>query len=177
MTLSDSAAAEHTTRFDPQRLRTAYSAFPSGVVALCGIDKGQPIGMAVSAFTSVSLAPPLVSVCIQKTSQTWPVLRGVRRLGVSVLGTQHTAACQSLSMKDGDRFTDIDWRAHEDDSIVINDASAWMITSIVNEIEAGDHLVAILQVHAIDADLDVDPLVFHASGFHRPTPLAAKGFQ
>ncbi|WP_168703169.1 flavin reductase family protein [Gordonia paraffinivorans] len=158
-------------RFDPQHLRSVFGAYPSGVVALCGIDNGEPNGMVVSTFTSVSLAPPLVSVCIQKTSQTWPSLRRLQRVGVSVLGAHHTSACRSLSSKDGDRFDGVGWTTHDGDSVLIHDSSAWMITSVANEIEAGDHLMVLLEIHAMDMDPTIEPLVFHASGYHRPTPL------
>src|SRR5918997_4998820 len=70
---------------DPQELRRAYGCFPSGVTAICTLVDGAPDGMAASSFTSVSLDPPLVSVCVQNTSTTWPRLRHLPRLGVSVL--------------------------------------------------------------------------------------------
>ena len=65
---------------DAQALKRAYSCFPSGVVAVSSrieTPDGDPIllGMAASAFTTVSLAPPLVSLCVQNSSTTWPRLR------------------------------------------------------------------------------------------------------
>ena len=62
-------------------LRHAFGLFPSGVTAVCGIVDGHPAGLAASSFTSVSLDPPLVSVCIAHTSSTWPILRQCRWLG------------------------------------------------------------------------------------------------
>lgn len=71
---------------DPAELRQVFSMFPSGVVTVAALnDKGKPVGMVASSFTSVSLDPPLVSICIQNTSATWPVLHASKRLGVSVM--------------------------------------------------------------------------------------------
>ena len=50
-----------------RQLRQAFACFPSGVTAICALVDRTPIGMAASSFTSVSVDPPLVSVCIQKT--------------------------------------------------------------------------------------------------------------
>jgi flavin reductase (DIM6/NTAB) family NADH-FMN oxidoreductase RutF len=69
---------------DPQQLRRVFGSFPSGVAAVAALVAGEPVGIAASSFTSVSLDPPLVSVCIAHTSTTWPVLRTASRLGVSI---------------------------------------------------------------------------------------------
>lgn len=56
-------------------LRRAFGCFPTGVAAVCAVAETGPVGMAVSSFTSVSLEPPLLSVCMQNSSTTWPTLR------------------------------------------------------------------------------------------------------
>src|SRR5258706_352547 len=52
-------------------LRRAFGCFPSGVVGLCALVNAVPVGMAASSFTSVSLDPALVSVCVASSSTTW----------------------------------------------------------------------------------------------------------
>ena len=71
------------TALHPADLRRVFGAFPTGVTAIAAFVDGTPVGLAASSFTSVSLDPPLASVCIAKTSTTWPVLRRAERLGVS----------------------------------------------------------------------------------------------
>src|SRR5260221_1292831 len=90
-----------------RELRNAYGCFPSGVTAICAIVGGQPVGMAASSFTSVSLEPPLVSVCVQSSSRTWAVLKASKRVGVSVLGQTHGEVCRQLAAKTGDRFAGV----------------------------------------------------------------------
>ena len=60
---------------DPRRLREAFGAFPSGVVAVAARVDDELVGLAASSFTSVSLEPALVSFSVANTSKTWPTLR------------------------------------------------------------------------------------------------------
>lgn len=152
---------------DPAVLRRAFGCFPSGVTALCALDGGTPVGMAASTFTPVSLAPPLVSVCVQDTSATWPKLRGQHRLGVSVLAEGQDAICRSLASKEGDRFADVDWEAAEDGSVFIHGASLWLECSVHAELPGGDHTIALLEIQSLTVQPDRAPLVFHGSRFRR----------
>lgn len=151
----------------PAELRRVFGAFPSGVTAIAALADGAPVGMAASSFTSVSLDPPLVSVCVAHSSTTWPVLGERSRLGVSVLGAHQEQACRRLAARDGDRFASLDWRATPDGAVLIDGASAWLDCSVEQVIRAGDHDIVVLRVRGLDADPAVPPLVFHASGFHR----------
>jgi flavin reductase (DIM6/NTAB) family NADH-FMN oxidoreductase RutF len=152
---------------DPARLRQVYGCFPSGVAAVCAMDDGVPVGMAASSFTCVSLDPALVSVCVQNSSRTWPRLRGVPRLGVSVLGQDQHGAAGRLAAKEGDRFAGLDWTETTDGGLLVHGAVAWLDCSIHAEVPAGDHAVVLLEVHGIRAEPNAAPLVFHASRFRQ----------
>jgi flavin reductase (DIM6/NTAB) family NADH-FMN oxidoreductase RutF len=152
-------------------LRGAFGRFPSGVTAVCA-DLGSPtdggagtIGMAVSSFTSVSVDPALVSVCIDNGSNTWPRLRGAGRLGVSVLGAEHAGAARQLAAKSGDRFADLSLEDVGGGAVLIHGASAWFDCTVYDELPAGDHVIVLLQVHRFSASPGNEPLVFHGSGF------------
>jgi flavin reductase (DIM6/NTAB) family NADH-FMN oxidoreductase RutF len=156
-----------TTPTDATVLRQAFGCFPSGVTALCALDSGTPVGMAASTFTPVSLDPPLVSVCVQDTSSTWPKLRKQRRLGLSVLAEGQDVICRSLASKEGDRFADVDWEAGEDGSVYIHGANLWLDCSLYAEFPGGDHTIVLLEIHGLKAEPDRAPLVFHGSKFRR----------
>ncbi|MFJ2645706.1 flavin reductase family protein [Streptomyces sp. NPDC087420] len=151
----------------PADLRKVFGTFPTGVTAVAALVDGRPVGLAASSFTSVSLDPPLISVCVAHSSTTWPVLRDRARLGVSVLGAHQERACRRLASRDGDRFAGLDWRATGDGAVLIEDASAWFDCTVERHIEAGDHDIVLLRIHELDADHGVPPLVFHAGGFRR----------
>ena len=74
------------TNLSPTSLREAFGHFPSGVIAIAAEVDGIRVGLAASTFVPVSLEPPLVSFCVQNTSETWPKLKDLPYLGISVLG-------------------------------------------------------------------------------------------
>lgn len=158
---------ETVDHLDEVGLRRVFGCFPCGVIAVCAMVDDQPVGMAASSFTSVSVDPPLVSICVQNCSTTWPKLRDRPQLGVSVLAEGHDAACMSLSRKEGNRFAGVFWSELSSGGVVIAGAGAWLDCRPYAEIPAGDHLIALLEICAVRADPETPPLVFHGSRFRR----------
>jgi len=156
-----------TTSLDPGTLRSAFGAFPSGVVAVAADVDGARVGIAASSFTSVSLAPALVSFSVANTSSTWPTLRRAGHLGLSVLADHHDTVCRQLAGPAAQRFEGLDLRCTDDGAVFLTDAVATFDCTIHQEIEAGDHTIVLLQLHAVDDADTVAPLVFHRSGFTR----------
>jgi flavin reductase (DIM6/NTAB) family NADH-FMN oxidoreductase RutF len=165
VTVIDAPMPDLRDDFDLVDLRRTYGCFPSGVVSICAMADGVPVGLVASSFTSVSMTPPLVSFCIKSESETWPRLERLPRLGVSVLGEAHDAACRQLSAKAGDRFAGLDLRTTAAGAVLIAGAPAWLECVIEATIPAGDHQIVLLRVMSVTADHDVPPLVFHASSF------------
>ncbi|MBB2894338.1 flavin reductase family protein [Flexivirga oryzae] len=152
---------------DTGHLRHVFAAHPSGVTALAALIDGRPEGMAASTFTSVSLEPALVSVCLAHSSTTWPTLRLATHLGISVLSAAQQHAGQALAARGTDRFANLAWRATARGAVFLDGASAWLETTVEDTVRAGDHDIVILAVHDLDRDESQAPLIFHGSGFHR----------
>jgi flavin reductase (DIM6/NTAB) family NADH-FMN oxidoreductase RutF len=152
---------------DPGTLRWAYGAFPSGVVAVAAQARGRVTGLAASSFTSVSLDPPLVSISVASTSNTWPVLREAAHLGVSVLADHHDVVCRQLAGPADQRFAGLPFRSTVDGAVLLDEAVVTFDCSIHAEIEAGDHLIVVLALHRVADGGGSSPLVFHRSGFKR----------
>ena len=155
---------------DPVRLRGAFGVFPSGVVAVAAEVDGRLTGLAASSFTSVSLDPPLVSFSIANTSKTWPDLRRANHLGVTVLAAHHGAICRQLAGPVAHRFDGVLASVSGTGAVTLDDGLARFDCSIYREVEAGDHTIVLLRLHAVDHLLDDEPLVFHRSGFGRFSP-------
>lgn len=160
--LTDTAAI-----LDSRTLRNAFGCFPSGVTAICAIIDGEPVGMAASSFVSVSLDPPLVLVCIQKSSTTWKKLKSASRIGVSVLGEEHDRACSQLAAKSGDRFEGLEWSTTEGGAVLLDGAAVSLDCSVVEEIAAGDHQLVLFKIEELKFQPTVNPLVFHGSRFRK----------
>jgi flavin reductase (DIM6/NTAB) family NADH-FMN oxidoreductase RutF len=148
-------------------LRSAFAAFPSGVTAVAGLVDGAPIGLAASSFTSVSIDPPLVSVCIARTSTTWPKLRLAPSIGVSVLAEGQGDVARSLAARQGDRFADLAWHAGDDGAVLVDGSTLWLTCTLESELPAGDHEIALLRIDELEVFPDVAPLVFHGSSFRQ----------
>lgn len=148
-------------------VREAFGTFPSGVTAVCGMVDGRPVGMAVSSFASVSLEPPMVSVCLQRSSKTWARLRELPSLGLSVLGADQGPLCRALAGPEHDRFADCAWEAGEDGAVFLPGAVTWYSCVLRADVPAGDHSIALLGVDGLWTEAATEPLVFHGSSFRR----------
>jgi len=151
----------------PDVLRSAFAAFPSGVTAIAGMLDGSPVGLAASSFTSVSLEPPLVSVCMAHSSTTWPALRRAPSIGVSVLAAGHGDIARAMSAKQGDRFAGLDWHADDAGAIFVGGSALWLTCTLESELPAGDHDIALLRIHKLEVFPNVAPLIFHGSTYRQ----------
>jgi flavin reductase (DIM6/NTAB) family NADH-FMN oxidoreductase RutF len=151
----------------PASLREAFGHFPCGVIAIAAEVDGTRVGIAASTFVPVSLDPPLVSFCVQNTSETWPKLKGLPALGISVLGESHDEAARTLAAKTGDRFAGLQTVSRESGAVFVHGTSVWLESAIEQLIPAGDHTIVILRVSDITVHPDVPPIVFHRSTFRR----------
>ena len=152
---------------DPDRLREAFGIFPTGVVAVAAEVDGKLVGLAASSFTSVSINPPLVSFSIAAASKTWPDLRRATHLGVTVLADHQGALCRQLAGEPDRRFDGVPVRIGEGQAVTLEDGLARFECTIHDEVEAGDHVVVFLRLHAVDQSDTSGPLVFHRSAFGR----------
>ncbi|MGP4055175.1 flavin reductase family protein [Mycobacterium sp. 4D054] len=154
-------------KLDPTALRDAFGHFPSGVIAVAAEVDGVRVGLAASTFVPVSLDPPLVSFCVQNSSTTWPKLKDLPYLGISVLGEAHDTAARTLAAKTGDRFAGLETASTERGAVFIHGTSVWLESRIEQLVPAGDHTIVVLQVSDITVNPEVPPIVFHRSTFRR----------
>lgn len=161
-----SSALTTNQDLDPVALRQAFGIFPTGVVAVAAVVDGVPVGLAASSFTSVSLDPPLVSFSIARTSKTWPDLRRATHVGVTILAEHHSDVCRQLAGEPADRFEGVAVSVSEDGALTLDEGLARFDCTIYREVEAGDHLIVLLELHAVEQAAG-QPLVFHRSGFGR----------
>ena len=154
---------------DASALREAFGVFPSGVVAVAAEVDGALVGLAASSFTSVSLDPPLVSFSVANTSKTWPDLRSAGHLGLTILADHHDTVCRQLAGPVEQRFDDVPVAATAEGAVTVDGGLARFDCTIYREVEAGDHTIVLLRLHAVDHQAATDagllPLVFHRSGF------------
>ena len=105
-------------------LREAFGHFPSGVIAIAAEVDGA-LGVGRQHLRARALEPPLVSFCVQNTSETWPKLKDLPSLGISVLGEAHDEAARALAAKTGDRFAGLETVSRESGAVFIAGTSVW----------------------------------------------------
>jgi 3-hydroxy-9,10-secoandrosta-1,3,5(10)-triene-9,17-dione monooxygenase reductase component len=152
----------------PDNFRKVMSRYPTGIVAVTSMIDEKPVAMIVGSFSSVSLAPPLVSFVAGHGSASYQKLRNADRFVINVLGSGQAGVCQSLSSKSVvDRWAGIDWTPSSFGHPLIADCVAHIECKAYAVHAAGDHDIVIGTVERMAGNGDGHPLVFFGGGFHR----------
>lgn len=146
--------------------RRVMSRFPTGVTIVATNDPdGAPIGLTVNAFTSVSLEPPLVLVCIGHTSSSHGRLIEGEGFSVNVLSVSQSAiAVRFASEPSGGRFDEVSWRAGPSGHPLISGAASWMECTLEEVLPGGDHSILVGRAEAFGVGHD-PPMVFCEGAF------------
>ena len=144
--------------------------FATGVTVVTSMAGDRPIGLAVNSFTSVSLRPPLIALCVSRRSTTWPELRTTGAFCVNVLGEDQEALSRTFATKGLDRFKGLGWRPAPSGAPVLAGILAWVDCVVDAEYEAGDHLLVVGRVLDLGLDHEGRPLVFYRGGYGRFEP-------
>ncbi|GAA2177520.1 hypothetical protein GCM10009847_03730 [Leucobacter tardus] len=139
--------------------------FITGVTVVTTIDaEGKPRGLAANSYASVSLDPPLVLVCVQKTTSTYASLFKSTHLGINIMSHAQRDTVGVFASKGADKFADLDWHAGPSGSPLIDGSAASIEAEIKERFQAKTHTVFIAKVtHAELAD--VEPMVYKAGRF------------
>jgi flavin reductase (DIM6/NTAB) family NADH-FMN oxidoreductase RutF len=138
--------------------------FPTGVTIVTTLaDDGAARGLTCNAFMSVSAEPPLVLVSLDRTSNTLPALLGARRFAVNFLASGRRDLALRFAGKEADKFAGVSWVASEPHSLPVlhEDSVAHVFCDVVQEIEAGDHVLLLGHVRGVSPpDPGVVPLLY-----------------
>lgn len=130
---------------DQSTYREILTNFPSGVsIVTARGDDGTPFGLTVSAFCAVSLDPPLVLVCIDKSSTTLPAIEGSRAFTVNILAAGKEELALRFAGKSEEKFHGLEWdppSIAEAGPILTGDSVAYAVCKTSDAIEAGDHWI------------------------------------
>lgn len=107
---------------------------------------GSPRGFTANSFTSVSLDPPLILVCISKTASSHPVFSATQRFAVSVLAENQADVSGVFASKAQDKFARVPWDTRKTGAPVIRDAAASFDCVTHDVVDAGDHIILIGRV-------------------------------
>lgn len=162
---------EERIGLDPATFRDVMGHHPTGVAVVTGFDDGDPVGMVVGTFNSVSLEPPLVAFMPRKGSRTYARLARAPIYCINVLAHDQLSLCRTMAAARDDSFDQVPWNRSAGGAPALDDAVAHVHCSPHSTIEAGDHLIALCSVEAVAVNRPVTPLLFFQGGFGGFSPV------
>ncbi len=145
---------------DLRELRRTLGCFATGVTIVTTLDgDGQPRGMTANSFTSVSLDPALILVCVAKSAPIMAAFDSAGGFAVNILDEQQQHLSQRFATPSADKFAGLDWRAGVSGAPVLGDTLAFFDCRMHQQIEAGDHIILIGAV-ADFGSTNAPPLLF-----------------
>jgi flavin reductase (DIM6/NTAB) family NADH-FMN oxidoreductase RutF len=151
---------------NPDELRNALRFWTTGVSVVTSIDQEQRHGMTVSSFASLSLTPPVVMICLERTTRTYSMVIASGTFGVTILGSGQREISERFAGRipeDGDRFAGLETHALVTGSPFISGGLAFLDCRVVAQHEVGANTYFIGEVVAAQARPDADrisPLLY-----------------
>jgi flavin reductase (DIM6/NTAB) family NADH-FMN oxidoreductase RutF len=159
---------EYRSGHDPRTLRDALGCFATGVtVVTCVNDDGEPAGLTVNSFTSVSLDPPLLLVCLYKQAASAAALTRASHFAINVLQAGQQPASISFSTRDEDRFGKTPWSRGEAGAPILKDSLGVFECENYAVYDGGDHHILVGQVVKASFDASLDPLLYFRGSYRR----------
>ncbi|MEO7654264.1 MAG: flavin reductase family protein [Sphingomicrobium sp.] len=157
---------------DPTQFRSVLGHYPTGVCVVTGKPDGdRAAGLVIGTFTSVSLDPPLVGFFAGKWSTSWPRMRTSGRFCVNVLGSDQLELARRFSTPGEDKFEGISHSTSRHGLPILDGAVAAIECEVADERDAGDHLMVLGRVIALDILRTTDPLLHFRGEYGTFKPL------
>jgi flavin reductase (DIM6/NTAB) family NADH-FMN oxidoreductase RutF len=158
---------EYRSGHDPRTLRDALGCFATGVTVVTCLKDGIPAGLTVNSFTSVSLDPPLLLVCIAKHAASAEALTTASHFAVNVLQTGQQPASIRFATRDEDRFGTTPWACGEAGAPILHESLGVFECERFAVYDGGDHHILVGRVEKASFDTSVDPLLFFRGRYRR----------
>lgn len=159
-----------TQAFTGKDFRNALGAFATGVTVITTqSDDDHPYGMTANAFSSLSLDPPLILVCVKSQAEGSQIIEKNGVFAVNVLGADQEALSRYFSSKErprgADAFKEISHRRGRSGSPILEGSAAFLDCRITVRHPAGDHIIFIGEVLELGVDPSVEPLLFFSGKY------------
>jgi flavin reductase (DIM6/NTAB) family NADH-FMN oxidoreductase RutF len=152
---------------DRTELRRVMGHFATGVTVITTRDlDGKPYGLTANAVCSVSLAPPLLLVCIDKRAESHPAFERSRLFAVNMLAQGHQELSRRFAVSGGDKFVDVAHRSGPAGAPILDGSLAAVECRVVAVHDGGDHTIYVGEVEHLEASAG-DPLLFFRGQYRR----------
>jgi flavin reductase (DIM6/NTAB) family NADH-FMN oxidoreductase RutF len=165
--MSSEGVASRMAGVSSDEFRRACGRFATGIaVAAVMDDLGVPHGLTVSSFTSVSLEPPLILICLGHAVTNIEEFRRSRHLGLSFLCEEQRYLSDRFAQKGHDRFDGVAWYVGETGAPLLADSLAAIECAAYQRFTSGDHDIIVGEVIRTDVR-EGSPLIYFASRYRR----------
>jgi len=131
--------------------RQALGAFLTGVTIVTTLDEtNAPWGVTANSFTSVSLDPQIILVCLGRHGRAAPAFAATSRFAVNILAMDQQALAGYFASSTENRFTGTEWTRHGESGPILPGSAAWLDCPVRQRIEAADHVILFGDVLAFD---------------------------
>ena len=156
----------------PDLYRTVLGRFASGVTAVATAYKGNFHGTTVSAFSAVSLSPPLIMICINNDSDINELISKNGLFSVNILSEEQIEISRALAQKNFNKkqvskLEGIKFSPGENGCPIFDDSLAFLECNVYQTISAGDHKVYIAEVARAGVSDKIDKPLIHFEGRYR----------
>jgi len=145
---------------DPRAFRNAMGEFATGVTVVTTMAEDTPVGVTANSFTSVSLSPPLVLICLGKSLGCVDAFANNPHFAINVLEKDQAALSMRFATKGIDRFRETEWTPAKTGSPLISSALANIECAKYAELDYGDHTIFIGKVLGVRHAPGGDPLLY-----------------
>lgn len=135
---------------EPLRFRQALGHFASGITVITSRGDAEPVGFTCQSFYSVSVNPPLISFSVMAGSASYPHIRKAGRFAVNILSADQAPISNQFARQGTDKWQGIQWQESPLGNPIISGSLHWLDCEIHAEHQAGDHLIVIGEVKALD---------------------------
>ncbi|MBP0949517.1 flavin reductase family protein [Pseudomonas alliivorans] len=147
---------------DATDYKNVMGSFPSGVTVITTLnDEGEVVGLTASAFSSLSMDPPLVLFCPNYSSDSYATLIKSRRFAIHLLSGSQQEEAYAFARKGKLKAEGIEWTLSELGNPLLNNATAIIECELWREYEGGDHAIMVGEIkNLIQPQQPVDPMVY-----------------
>ena len=151
----------------PNEFRSALSQFASGVTVVTTRDAhGKKHGITVSAFCSVSLEPPMVLICIEKTTGSHYAFGESGAFVVNILSSTQAEVSEHFASRVDEKFGDVEHTLNEDGVPVLTDAISTLRCTLRHSLDGGDHSIFVGLVESVEVQ-GGKPLIYFDRDYHQ----------
>lgn len=149
---------------DDVTFKNAMGQFATGVVVISGNRGGELVGFAAQSFVSLSVDPPMILFCPQKSSTSWPKVRPLRQFSINVLNQSQSELSEAFAVPG--EVPIVKWHVTDRENPVIDQSIATIECLFDTEYEAGDHLIVVASVTDVHVHDDaMKPLLYFRGSY------------